>query len=37
MARHQAMEDAAMPVGPVHHRGYGEDMISIFQAVTMRS
>ena len=19
--RHQAMEDAAMPVGPVHHRG----------------
>jgi hypothetical protein len=25
--RHQAMEDAAMPVGPIHHRGDGEAMI----------
>jgi hypothetical protein len=24
MTRHDAMEDAAMPVGPVHHGGYGE-------------
>jgi hypothetical protein len=26
-ARHQAVEDAAMPVSPVHHRGDGEATI----------
>ena len=25
-ARQQAMEDAAMPVSPIHHRGDGESM-----------
>ena len=25
--RHQTMEDAAMPVGPVHHRGDGKAMV----------
>ena len=25
-ARHEAVEDAAMPVGPVHHGGDGETM-----------
>jgi hypothetical protein len=26
-----------MPLGPVHHGSYGEDMIAIFQGFTMRS
>jgi hypothetical protein len=25
--RHQAMEDAAMPVGPIHHRGDGKTVV----------
>ena len=25
--RHQPMEDAAMPVGPVHHRGHGKSAV----------
>jgi len=30
--RHQAMEDAAMPVGPVHHRGDRETSVQhLFQ------
>jgi hypothetical protein len=26
-ARHQAMEDAAMPVGPIHHGRYGKAVV----------
>src|ERR1700704_1397909 len=33
--RHQAMEDAAMPVGPIHHRGDGKQIILIFQSFTL--
>jgi hypothetical protein len=25
--RHQAVEDAAMPVGPIHHRGDGKSPV----------
>jgi hypothetical protein len=30
-AAHQTVEDAAVPVGPVHHRGDGKAIISKFQ------
>ena len=35
--RHQPVEDAAMPVGPVHHRGDGKAIILIFQTLNLLS
>jgi len=32
VARHQAMEDAAMPVRPIHHRSNTESMCLILHA-----
>ena len=34
MPRHQAMEDAAMPVGPVHHRGDGKAIDRSFKRLS---
>ena len=33
--RHEAMENAAMPVGPVHHGGHGESMVGGNHARTL--
>ncbi len=33
--RHQAMEDPAMPVGPVHHRSHGKEIVLRFQLFTL--
>jgi hypothetical protein len=30
MPRHQTVEDAAMPVGPIHHRGNGKSEVIDF-------
>jgi hypothetical protein len=32
---HQAMEDAAMPVGPIHHRGNGKSSIQIIHLIDL--
>jgi hypothetical protein len=33
--RHQAVEDAAMPVGPVHHRGNGKSSIHVIHFINL--
>jgi hypothetical protein len=33
-ARQQAMEEPAMPVGPIHHRSDGEDISIMNQCLT---
>ena len=33
--RHQTVEDAAMPVGPIHHGCHGKAIVLIFQQVTL--
>ncbi len=33
--RHQTVEDAAMPVGPIHHRRNGKAIVLIFQLVIL--
>jgi hypothetical protein len=32
---HQAVEDAAMPVSPIHHRGDGKSIRSKFQTLNL--